>query len=456
MKEEKTSNIKFQNTLYYKLIYVFRINDEEHKGVLKIGDASIYTTKPKEELLPNCDVLKKSAMDRINEYTRTAGIKYELLWVELAINNNNKAFRDHKVHTVLKNSSVKQKFFDTHKKANEWYEVDFETVKKAIVAVKEDKSSLLPNQVTKNVNPIIFRPEQQEAIDKTIKRFKSGSNMLWNAKMRFGKTLTALQIAKEMNFKRTIIITHRPVVEKGWFEDFDKIFFDTNNFKVGSKSKSNIIQLEKENCNYVYFSSMQDLRGSIRTGGNFNKNNEIFDINWDYVIIDEAHEGTKTTLGDNVLKEVVKENTKVLQLSGTPFNLLADFEEKEIYTWDYVMEQSAKKNWTKNQYLDSNPYEELPELNIFTYYLDRLLPSYAEVEDSAFNFREFFRVWTGDKEIDHESMPVGKNIGDFKHEDDVIKFLNLITKEDENSNYPYSTEEYREFFRHSLWIVPRS
>ena len=228
MKEKKRNNIKFKNTLYYKLIYVFRINDKEHEGVLKIGDASIHTTIKKEELVQNCELLKKNAMNRINNYTRTAGIKYELLWVELAVDNNNKAFRDHKVHTVLKNSSIKQKFFDTDKKANEWYEVDFETVKKAIVAVKEGKYSLLPNEITKNRNPIIFRPEQQEAIDKTIKRFKTGNNMLWNAKMRFGKTLTALQVAKEMSFRKTIIITHRPVVEKGWFEDFDKIFFDAS------------------------------------------------------------------------------------------------------------------------------------------------------------------------------------------------------------------------------------
>ena len=54
--------------------------------------------------------------------------------------------------------------------------------------------------------------------------------------------------------------------------------------------------------------------------------------------MDEAHEGTQTELGKAVMVELVKEDTKVLRLSGTPFNLLDDFKENEIYTWDYVME----------------------------------------------------------------------------------------------------------------------
>ena len=93
----------------------------------------------------------------------------------------------------------------------------------AIKAVKNNKTALNNNEITRLNNPIIFRPEQLEAIKKTISRFKVSNKVLWNAKMRFGKTLTALQVAKEMNFKKTIIITHRPVVSEGWYEDFYKI-----------------------------------------------------------------------------------------------------------------------------------------------------------------------------------------------------------------------------------------
>lgn len=48
--------------------------------------------------------------------------------------------------------------------------------------------------------------------------------MLWNAKMRFGKTVSALEVIRQCKFNKTIIITHRPVVDKGWEEDFNKIF----------------------------------------------------------------------------------------------------------------------------------------------------------------------------------------------------------------------------------------
>lgn len=455
-------NTKFKSTFEYKVIYVFRINDGSHDGCLKIGDATIYTQKSHDELKPNSKELNYAARNRIDSYTSTAGVVYDLLYTEIAVyisNNKLKAFRDHKVHKVLKRSGIKSKYFATNKKQNEWFITDLETAKNAIKAVKEGKSALNSSDISTGMTPIIFRPEQNEAIKKTISRFRKDTKMLWNAKMRFGKTLSALQVAKEMEFKKTIIITHRPVVSEGWFEDFNKIFYDKKDYHFGSKNKGKTINdLLKTNENFVYFASMQDLRGSEIVGGNFNKNDKIFNTNWDFVVVDEAHEGTKTELGSNVLREIIKEEqehkTYVLQLSGTPFNLLTDFEEESIYTWDYIMEQEAKVLWDQYHFGDSNPYEELPKMNIFTYHLEKSLPVYIDVEDKAFNFREFFRTWTGDIQKDFKRIPSSSKKGDFVHEEDIIAFLDLITREDENTNYPFSTEQYREFFRHSLWVVP--
>jgi len=262
--------------------------------------------------------------------------------------------------------------------------------------------------------------------------------MLWNAKMRFGKTLSALEVVRRLELMRTIIVTHRPVVEKGWFEDFGKIFYDTD-YTTGSKNKASINDLEHSGKNYIYFASIQDLRGSTSAGGVFEKNDEVFDVNWDLVIIDEAHEGTKTKRGEDVLALLTKKETKVLKLSGTPFNLIADFQEKETYTWDYVMEQQAKADWDIENHLDPNPYSGLPRLNIFTYELNELLRlNYEDVEDKAFNFREFFKT----------------EEGEFVHKNDVKQFLDLLAKKDDKSNYPFSTEEYRDNFRHSFWIMP--
>ncbi len=458
------ANMKFNSTFEYKLIYVFRINDGRHSGCLKIGDATIHTSKSYTALMPNCHDLNYAAKERIDAYTSTAGIIYELLHTEIAVYINDKgklkAFRDYKVHDVLKRSGVQIKKFETSKAQNEWFKCDLETAKQAIKAVKEGKTALNSSQVSNNKNPIIFRPEQKDAINKTIARYKKDTRMLWNAKMRFGKTLTALEVAKQMGFKRTIIITHRPVVSEGWFDDFNKIFYDRPDYFFGSKTKGKTISdLLKNNNNFVYFASMQDLRGSDKVGGSFDKNDDIFKTDWDFVVVDEAHEGTKTELGINVLNKVIKENknnihkTYVLELSGTPFNLLTDFEQESIYTWDYIMEQEAKTTWDKSHFGDSNPYEELPRMNIYTYHLEKSLPVYIDVMDKAFNFREFFRLWTGDINKDGKSFPKNVSKGDFVHEQDIKAFLDLICKKDEKTNYPFSTNEYRNYFRHSLWVV---
>lgn len=453
----------FEKTFEYKLIYVFRINDQAHEGLLKIGEATCNTDKNPDEILPNCNMLNVAAKKRINQYTTTAGISYELLYTELArhyVTKNGQrkleAFSDHDVHKVLERTGIKRYYFDTQNKANEWFKVDLETAKKAINAVKEGRSSLLLSEVSEGKSPIIFRPEQADAIRKTIKQFKTGNQMLWNAKMRFGKTLTALQVAKECEFKHILILTHRPVVSIGWYEDFEKIFYDTD-YVFGSKTKgediNNLIDTDKK---FVYFASMQDLRGSDAVGGKFDKNDEIFLTKWDFVVIDEAHEGTLTKLGQAVIDTIneFSDSPKILRLSGTPFNLLDKFKEEEIYTWDYVMEQREKADWYNKHFGDPNPYAALPELQIFTYNLDKLIPGFIDVEDGAFNFREFFRTWTGNVQKDFKPMPDGVKVGEFVHKESVKRFLDLLCRADSKSNYPFSTQEYREYFRHSLWMVP--
>jgi len=434
----------FESSLKSKLIYVFAINDERHRDCLKIGETTI-DEDDGTNLFNNTDALKEAAKKRISQYTKTAGIAYQLLHTEISIFVHNgmiMAFNDKQVHKVLERSGIKRKEFEGVTGADEWYCCDLETVKKAISAVKRGETSLHPSDITQGQTPVIFRPEQSSAIAKTRKQFQRGNQMLWNAKMRFGKTLSALQVVKEEGFIRTLILTHRPVVDKGWFEDFNKIFYDRKDYHYGSKNNGELFgKLEQLACKggkYVYFASMQDLRGSEQVGGKFDKNNEMFKANWDFVIVDEAHEGTKTELGQNVLKELVKPTTKVLQLSGTPFNLFDDYSEDEIFTWDYVMEQKAKQAWAVDNPYEPNPYASLPAINIYTYDLGNLMSEYIE-DEKAFNFREFFRT---------------KDDGSFVHDKDVDRFLDLLCKEDDESLYPYSNDKFRRIFRHTLWLVP--
>lgn len=445
---------KYFEELKPKLIYVFRINDSAHKGCLKIGEATMDVDPDEVDITaiaPGSKTLNKAARNRIDQYTTTAGIAYDLLYTESASYRKGSrtiGFNDKDVHEVLKRSGIQRKEFkNIDKGGKEWFITDLETAKRAITAVKEGRESLNPGEISVGRSPIEFRPEQAEAIAKTVKLYrKAGTKsrrMLWNAKMRFGKTLSALQVAKEMQFTRTLILTHRPVVDAGWFEDFDKIFFDSPGYAYGSKNHgSSFANLEnrhkRESLKYVFFASMQDLRGSETVGGKFDKNDDIFSTPWDYIIIDEAHEGTQTALGKAVIAELTKESTKILQLSGTPFNLMDDATEEEMFTWDYTMEQRAKQEWDRNHFGDPNPYAGLPRMNIYTYDLGRLMHDFAD-EDIAFNFKEFFRT---------------NDDGQFLHHADVLRFLNLLTKEDPESMYPFANARYRNIFRHTLWMVP--
>lgn len=455
----------FQKAFYYKVIYIMAIEDEPHKGLLKIGDASLHTDNSIDQLTPNSHELNQAALKRIRSFTNTAGLSPKLLHTELAVRTqkdkdgtiNLKAFRDHLVHDVLKNSGIKSKKIG-NSTGREWYEVDLQTAKKAIEAVKHNYANL-SNTSTIKYTPIVFRPEQADCISKVVKHFKKSDRFLINAKMRYGKTFVSLEIVKECKFKKTIILTHRPVVDAGWYDDFKKIFHGENDIVYGSKATGYTVdKLLNTGKKFVYFSSIQDLRGSSEVGGKYNKNDSVFNTVWDCVIVDEAHEGTTTTLGEDTVKAVFKEGsgTKLLALSGTPFNILTNYDENSIYTWDYIMEQECKSTWDMLHFGDHNPYDELPELKIYTYDLGTILKNsdYITFEDKAFNFHEFFRTFTGDFKVDYINMPEKAKIGDFVHEMDVWSFLNLMTKDDPNSQYPYSNKKYRDIFKHTLWVVP--
>lgn len=455
----------FKNAFEYKVIYVFTIDDQAHNGLVKIGDATLHTVTPVDQLTPNSRELNQAALKRIRAYTNTAGLTPHLLHSEIAVRTVKdkngtlkiEAFRDHHVHEVLKNSGYTNVQLG-ESSGKEWFSVDLQTAQKAIDAVKKNYSNLSNSDIVKH-SPIIFRPEQAACITKVVKHFRKADRFLINAKMRYGKTFVSLEIVKQCKFKKTIILTHRPVVDAGWYEDFTKIFYGVEDYIYGSKATGYTVdKLLSSGKNFIYFASIQDLRGSSEVGGKFNKNNIIFDTVWDCVIVDEAHEGTTTALGEDTVKAVFKDGsgTKLLALSGTPFNILTNYDENSIYTWDYIMEQECKSEWDKLHFGDHNPYDELPELRIYTYSLGDVLhnSNYITFEDKAFNFHEFFRTFTGDFSKDYADMPEGAEVGDFVHEADVWSFLNLMTTEDEHSQYPYSNTEYRSLFKHSLWMVP--
>ena len=357
---------------------------------------------------------------------------------------------------------------------------------------------------------ITLRSEQRDAIDQAKERFckRSGRRgeyqyevlpeyrqFLWNAKMRFGKTICAMQLMRELDVKRTLIITHRPVVGESWLKAFKQVvgskssepkvkgnsdIHKTYGFGMRSDDESETVGnyydlesfVETPGNHYAFFVSMQYIRLSelvnsktqaknaskeLGNGNSTSKENEmlkadILKTDWDLIIIDEAHEGTLTSLGKGVIQDFLKkEKTKMLYLSGTPFNLYEDFKEDEIYTWDYIAEQTAKHNWSLERPNEKNPYAELPKMNIFTYDITKNIDNILD-QTGVFSFPEFFRTWTGNPKADKASMPEGAK-GRFVHETEVSEFLDLLCKKDAENNFPFSTYEYRQMFRHTLWVV---
>ena len=94
-----------------------------------------------------------------------------------------------------------------------------------------------------------------------------------------------------------------------------------------------------EDPRIVEFLSLQDLKGSQYFGGPYDKLKHIAELDWDLLVIDEAHEGIDTTKTDVAFDQIKRRWT--LHLSGTPFKALASgkFDQDQIFNWTYEDEQ---------------------------------------------------------------------------------------------------------------------
>lgn len=417
-----------------KFIYVQTVDNASGQfpafdGTYKVGEGTVPEDEVEGDWSPNSSFLRKLAPKRIKQYMKTSGLPFMLGWVELAYRKSDKTwFHDYDVHNVLRRSGIKHAEL---LEGNEWFDTDLETAKSAIQAVKAGREYI--NESVEEKTAVILRPEQEEAVAKTRQAFKTKDTMLWNAKMRFGKTLTALQLVKEEGFQKVLIMTHRPVVSDSWFQDFEKMMMSQEGYEYGSVTQgASLESLKKGNKPFVYFASIQLLRHN-----NAQTNlSQFAEVDWDLILIDEAHEGTQTQLSELVMEQLVKDKTKVLELSGTPFNLLDKFEEDQVYTWDYTMEQTAKLKWALEKPNEPNPYEKLPKVSMYTFEMKN--KKFLD-ERKSFNFREFFRT---------------DDSGCLVHKQEVRAFLDNITNPDSRTNYPFSTKAYREELRHTLWLLP--
>lgn len=393
---------------------------------------------------------RKNVDDRIYEQTHTAAInlQYSKKWNETAkFNDSDKWFKDNEFHRYLRKfKNIKQR------KNTEWFYYGDDINKSHLDFF--DFTNSKKSQIGEQIN-YCLRPEQQRAIEKTMNYIHKNKNstFLWNAKPRFGKSLTTLDLIRKIKAKNALILTNRPAIANSWFDDFQKFISWQTNYKFVSTSESlknrpsitrneYLDELMKNNdLGQIAFISLQDLKGSLYFGGSYDKLSWVKDLNWDIVIIDESHEGINTFKSDIALEHIKRSLT--LHLSGTPFKELASgkFSDNQIFNWTYLDEQMAKKDFIG----EDNPYLRLPKMNMFTYQMSNMIVDKvndgANIDgknvDYAFDLNEFFA--TDDKKK-------------FKHEKDVKKWLSTLT---ENEKYPYSTENLRNKLKHTLWLLNR-
>ena len=419
-----------------------------HDGWLKIG----YT----EDQTPE---------QRIKQQGGTIDIHTRLLWKAIAryTDNSGQSFRDTDFHAFLEvEKGVERK--DGERKKKEWFHIDKPTSRDYFDEFAS-RGTLTEHDRRMTYS---LRQEQEEAVQMTMSFFENGGKeFLWNAKPRFGKTLSTYDLVRRMRCRNVLIVTNRPSIANSWAEDFHKFMDWREEYYFVSETdslvgKPGVISREEYNTRIragqerrmIAFVSLQDMKGSVYFGGGHDKLEWISDaktekgmhrgLKFDLLVVDEAQEGVETMRTERAFRHIMRDHT--LYLSGTPFKALASarFSSSQIFNWSYADEQERKANWTD---ADSNPYESLPRLAMYTYQLSKMIqdrieqgPDLSEehaFDDYAFDLNEFFAT--------NES-------GKFIHEAEVKKFLHaLVTQE----KYPFSTPQLRKELSHTIWILNR-
>lgn len=429
----------------------------EHNGWTKIGYTASQTVE-----------------DRIAQQSHTINVLTVLRWREPAMymDGSYETFTDHDFHRYLVNQRHVERGKDPDTgKPLEWFHIEPNPAHDEFF-----KFSHRDYEITEG-STYTLRDEQAAAVEKTQRYFESGgADFLWNAKPRFGKTLTAYDLVQRMKFRKVLIVTNRPSISDSWLNDFQTFigwqypyFFVSDNkgvlkqhAKLGKHANEGVMTREEymkylssldasaagdDYKGMIAFESLQGLKTSKYFGGHsdVDKLQWISELDFDLLIVDESQEGVDTSLTEKAFENIHRAHT--LYLSGTPFKQLAQgrFGDDQIFNWTYVDEQEAKQEHADGE--DTNPYEVLPNMEMYTYRMSDMITSRiregADVDDDgeneeyAFDLNEFFAT---------------KRNGTFVHEDAVKEFLhNLTTLE----KYPFSTEELRGQLSHTLWILNR-
>lgn len=420
---------------------------------------------------------KVNVLDRIKEQLGTAYpnlVGVHLLHEEPAVRDDGTEFGDHAVHAALKAAGIRRV-------GGEWFEATIDEVKAAIVSVRTG-ASFDPTRT----DTFKMRPEQQAAVDLTVNYFKEAAvhgvpaKFLWNAKMRFGKTFTTYQLAKQMGWKRVLVLTYKPAVQIQWHEDLvSHIDFEGWRFVDRNTSPEDRDAAADSDDPCVWFASFQDLNGKTSDGKVKVHNENIHLTEWDCIAIDEYHFGawrdsardlydpTENGLAEEEEPEdwITEEDLGLtsahyLYLSGTPFRAITngEFNEDQVFNWTYVDEQAAKAAWVA----DPNPYIDLPRMEMYAYEIGGQATEWAsDGEFNGFSLNELFKA----RRVDKTSKSLGIGACVFEDPTQVSEFLTMLRGKlsdqmkslivaGQKPPFPYEYAGFREAVRHSVWYLP--
>ncbi|ATO40143.1 DEAD/DEAH box helicase family protein [Bifidobacterium pseudolongum] len=401
---------------------------------------------------------EQDVRERIKQQTHTADVQWHLEWSGNATwEHRAGTFHDTDFHAYLEKQGVKRE------PKTEWFKISGEESHQQFYRFRDTDGVLdAPGAAS-----YTLRAEQQRAVEQTGAFARahwdedgaSGGEFLWNAKPRFGKTLTAYDLCRSIGAQKVLIVTNRPAIANSWYDDYVKFVGVEGGYRfisgvdalagkpycLSREEYLRAIHNDPEGPKgFIEFVSLQDLKGSIHFGGVYRKLDEVADLTWDVLIIDEAHEGVDTFKTDVAFDHIKRRFT--LHLSGTPFKAIANekFADDAIYNWTYADEQQAKRDWPADSE-QPNPYANLPKLNLLTYQMSDIVEQEArggmeidgEQTEFAFDLNEFFST---------------KQNGGFVHDADVDKFLDALTTQEK---FPFSTPELRDELRHTFWMLNR-
>ena len=446
---------------------IYAYSDTRFPGMLKVGFTA------------------RSIEVRMKEHypTLVPGQSWKVKLIRPAMRKDGSVFSDKAVHRVLRGANIQNP-------EGEWFRCSTREVERAIEAVKNNETTML--QRTQDFK---MRPEQEEAVTKTADYFESfaadksneglTAHFLWNAKMRFGKTFTAYQLALRMKWKHVLVLTFKPAVKTAWKEDLltHKDFKGWTFVEKQENREFNHVDLSQR---FVCFASFQDVLGTNSVGGIKATNEWIQQVHWDCIILDEYHFGAwgknakeyynKQDIATRIAEETQKiyaedaaskkemearetfdeglmplETKHYLYLSGTPFRAIAsgEFIEEQIYNWTYSDEQSAKYNWDNSK--GANPYLSLPKMVMMTYQLPDKIREIAEGgEFCEFDLNEFF---SADDEtfINEEYVQKWVDLIHGAYAENVVSDLKL---QDKKPPFPFSDTRLLDYLRHTFWFLP--